>query len=139
MSAVKTFVDTNIILDALMMRDPWAEAAQSLLLAVAEEKAEGYITANTMTDLYFLLRKHLHDNEKARQALLGFITSINILDVTGVDCEKAFTLPIPDYEDALFAYCGKRNKMDFIVTRNPSRFKGSPVKIIETDVILQRL
>jgi len=54
----KIFEDTNIIPDALIMRDPWAEAAQSLLLAVAEEKAEGYITASTMTDLYFLLRKH---------------------------------------------------------------------------------
>jgi len=136
---MKLLIDTNIILDALMMRDPWAEAAQSLLLAVAEEKAEGYITASTMTDLYFLLRKHLHDNEKARQALLCFITSVNILDVTGMDCEKAFTLPISDYEDALLAYCGKRHKMDFIVTRNPSHFKGSPVKIIETDAILQKL
>ena len=136
---MKLLIDTNIILDALMARDPWAEAAQSLLLAVAEEKALGYITASTMTDLYFLLRKHLHDNEKARHALLGLITSVNILDVTAMDCEKAFMLPISDYEDALLAYCGKRHKMDFIVTRNPSHFKGSPVKVIEPDAFLQKL
>ena len=134
---MKLLIDTNIILDALMARNPWAASAQAVLLAVAEEKVEGCITASTMADLYFLLHKHLRDAQKTKDVLLGLIASVNILDVNGADCEKAFSLPMSDYEDALLAYCGKRHKTDYIVTRNPAHFKGSPVKVIEPDDILK--
>ena len=136
---MKLLIDTNIVLDALMVREPWAKAAQSVLLAVAEEKAEGCITASTMTDLYYLLRKHLNDNEKTRQTLLGIIASVKVLDVNGMDCEKAFSLPMSDYEDALLACCGKRHRVDYIVTRNPKHFDGSPVKIISPDELIKKL
>jgi len=122
-----------------MVREPWASSAQAVLLAVAEDKVEGYITASTMTDLYYLLRKYLRNDETTRQALLGLIMSVKILDVTGTDCENAFTLPMNDYEDALLAYCGKRHKMNLIVTRNPAHFNGSPVMIISPDDLLAKL
>jgi len=136
---MKLLIDTNVILDALMVRKPWAASAQAVLLAVAEEKAEGCITASSFTDLYYILRKHLNDNEKTRQALFGLIAVVNVLDVTGTDCEKAFELPMSDYEDALLAYCGKRHKADRIVTRNLKHFNGSPVKIISPEELLKKL
>jgi len=136
---MKLLIDTNVILDALMSRKPWAPYAQAVLLAVAEEKVEGYITASSFTDLYYILRKHLKNNEKTRQTLLGLIAVINVLDVNGTDCEKAFELPMPDYEDALLAYCGKRHKVDIIATRNHEHFNGSPVKIISPEELLKKL
>jgi len=44
-----------------MNRAPWAKAAEDIILAVAEDKAEGYITASSFTDIHYLLRKHLKD------------------------------------------------------------------------------
>ena len=61
MKPQKLLIDTNIILDALMNRAPWAKAAEDIILAVAEDKAEGYITASSFTDIHYLLRKHLKD------------------------------------------------------------------------------
>ena len=136
---MKLLIDTNIILDALMAREPWAASAQAVLLAVAEEKAAGCITASAFTDLYYLLRKHLRDEEKTRQALLGLLASVDVLDVNGTDCEKAFGLSMNGYEDALLAYCGKRHKADYIVTRNPRHFEGSPVKAISPNELLKKL
>ncbi|MDR1192562.1 MAG: PIN domain-containing protein [Peptococcaceae bacterium] len=136
---MKLLIDTNVILDALMAREPWAASAQALLITVAEEKAEGCITASSFTDLHYLLRKHLRDNEQTRQLLLGLLASVNVLDVNGTDCEKAFELPMRDYEDALLAYRGKRHKADHIVTRDRKHFDGSPVKVISPDEILRKL
>ena len=136
---MKLLIDTNIILDALMAREPWAKSAQKILLAIAEEKAEGYITASTFTDLYYLLHKYLQDNEQTKQALLGLVASVNILDVTGTDCEKAFELPMSDYEDALLAYCANRHKAGHIVTRNEKHFEGSPVPAISPENLLRML
>jgi predicted nucleic acid-binding protein len=134
----KLLIDTNVILDALMAREPWAASAQALLLTVAEERAEGCITASSFTDLYYLLRKHIEDKEQTKQALLGLLASVNVLDVNGTDCERAFELLMPDYEDALLAYCGKRHKVDYIVTRNKNHFEGSPVNTISPGEFLNK-
>ena len=136
---MKLLIDSNIVLDALMSRDPWARAAQALILAVAEEKIKGYITASSSTDVYYILRKHFRDKERAKKELLDLLKLVEVLDVYGTDCKKAFELPMPDYEDALLAYCGKRHKMDYIVTRDGKHFAGSPVKALTPDDVLKKL
>ena len=134
---MKLLIDTNIFLDAMMERDPWAKAAQNLLIAAAEEKITGCISANSFSDIYYILRKHLHDKEKTKQALMQLLPSIEILDVNGADCEKAFDLPLSDYKDALLACCGKRHNVNWIVTRDTKDFKGAPVDAITPDIILK--
>jgi len=137
---MKLLIDANIILDALMNREPWAEDAQDIILAIAEEKAEGFITASSFTDIYYLLRKHLKDKELTKKSLISLLELVKILDVNSTDCEKAFNVPMTDYEDALLALCGKRHKIDYIVTRNIKHFGESPVKAIESkDILLQIL
>jgi predicted nucleic acid-binding protein len=136
---MKLLIDTNVILDALMQREPWSQPAQALILAIANDKADGCITASSFTDIYYILRKYMKDKEKIKQTLLGLLELVNVLDVTGTDCKKAFDLSISDYEDALLAYCAKRNKADAIVTRNEKHFVGSPVKPISPDEILKKL
>jgi predicted nucleic acid-binding protein len=136
---MKILIDTNVILDALLARKPFCQAASDLLLAVAEEKCEGYITASSFTDLNYLIQRNLKNSGKTREILLGLMTVVGILDVTGSDCEKAFDLPMPDYEDALQAHCAKRGKMDFIVTRDEKHFSGSPVPAVSPDEFLKKL
>jgi predicted nucleic acid-binding protein len=136
---MKLLIDTNIILDALMDRQPWAKAARGIMRAIAAEKAVGYITASSFTDIHYLLLKHLRDKEQTKHALLGLLAVLNVLDVNGLDCEKAFDLPMPDYEDALMAFCSKRHKVDRIVTRNLKHFAGSPVKAVRPEEMLRSL
>jgi predicted nucleic acid-binding protein len=136
---MKLLIDTNVILDALMDRKPRVRDAEAILLACTEEKAKGCITASTFTDIYYMLRRHLRDREQTKQALLKLLSVVDVLDVSGVDCEKAFDLPMADYEDALLAYCAKRHRMDRIVTRNPKHFAGSPVKAVSPEELLKTL
>jgi len=122
-----------------MNRAPWAKTAQGIILAAAEDKIEGCVTASSFTDIHYILRKNLKDKEKTKQAQIGLLALVNVLDVTGADCEKAFDLPMRDYEDALLAYCGKRHKVDFIITRNLKHYEGSPVKAIKPEEALKSL
>jgi len=136
---MKLLIDTNVILDALMNRGTWASSAHSLLVKIAEETVEGYVTANTITDLYYLLRKYFQDKSKAKQVLMDLTESIKILDVNSKDCERAFTLDVSDFEDALIISCAVRHNIDYIVTRNLVDFKNSLVKSIETSAILLKI
>ncbi|MGC7871346.1 type II toxin-antitoxin system VapC family toxin [Desulfosporosinus sp. SYSU MS00001] len=130
---MNVLIDTNVILDALMRRTPFNVLAERLFLAVAEDKLKGSITASSVTDIYYLFNKHIHDTVKAREALSNLFSLFEILDVTQTDCEKALTLPLGDYEDALIVTCAKRRKAELIITRNPSDFKNAPITVITPD------
>ena len=139
MRVMRLLIDTNIILDAILNREPWAKLAREVMLAIAEEKAVGCLTASSMTDIFYILRKHTVSKESAKQALLGLMAVFTVLDVTGGDCEKAFDLAMSDYEDALLAFCGKRHRVDYIITGDIKHFAGSPVKAVMPKEILGSL
>jgi predicted nucleic acid-binding protein len=127
---MNVLIDTNVVLDAMLSRSPFAKAAQELFIMAAEENINAHITASSITDIYYLLHKHLHDKKRCKQEISKIIKVFNILDITGSDCKKALELPIADYEDALLAACAKRGKMECIITRNTKDFGSSPVRAV---------
>jgi predicted nucleic acid-binding protein len=133
---MKVLIDTNVILDAVISRTPHHVSAEKLFLLAAEDKLNAAITASSVIDIYYLLHKHLHDADQAKQVLLKLFSLFEFLDVTGNDCEKALSMPMSDYEDALLATCAKRMKLDLIITRNLKDFAESPVKAIAPDDFL---
>ena len=134
---MKVVIDTNIVLDVLARRQPFFTQSQAVMQLVAEGKVEGAITANTVTDIYYVLRKHL-DGQVLKAALRGLMELIEILDVTGDECLAALDLPMKDYEDALLACCAKNWKADCIITRNRKDFIASPVKAMTPDNFLKK-
>lgn len=129
-------IDTNVILDAIIGRTPHQVSAEKLFLLVAEDKLNASITASSVTDIYYLLHKHLQDAYQSKRVLLKLFSLFEVLDVTGSDCEKALSMPMNDYEDALLATCARRRKLDLIITRNLKDFVESPVKAIAPDDFL---
>lgn len=133
---MNVLIDTNVILDALIGRTPHDASAEKLFLLVAEDKLNASITASSVTDIYYLLNKHLHDTYQAKQVLLKLFSLFEVLDVTGSDCEKALDMSMNDYEDALLATCAIRRKLELIITRNLRDFANSPIKAITPDDFL---
>ncbi len=133
----KVLVDTNIVLDALTGRKPFYENAEKILLLAAEEKIQGYITASSVTDIYYLVQKNVSD-QKARQTLHNLFQLVMVIDVKGKDCEQALELPIEDYEDALIATCAARAKMDYLVTRDEAFLNASSlVRVVSPAQLLE--
>ena len=134
---MKALIDTNVILDALMSREPFNKFAEEIIMLSAKGKISGCITASSVTDIYYILRKHIKQAEIAKQEILKLINIFSVLDVTGLDCEKACALPMKDYEDALNAYCAKRHKANYVITRDLKHFEGSPVSAISPSDFLK--
>jgi len=133
---MKALIDTNVILDALMTREPWAASAQEILRTVAMDKFIGFITASQTTDIFYLLRRHGADEVTSKKIIKKLTASVKVSDVLPADVGNALDSDMPDYEDGLLAYCAKRQKTDFIVTRNKKDFVKSPVPAISPDEFL---
>ncbi|MDR0653964.1 MAG: PIN domain-containing protein [Synergistaceae bacterium] len=111
---MKALIDTNVILDAIAAREPFRRDAEKIIMLIAAEEAEGYITANSVTDIYYIARKHLPEND-AREALRRLFCVFSIIDVRGDDCLSALSLPVDDFEDAVLTVCGYRAGVDLTV------------------------
>lgn len=129
-------IDTNVMLDALMNRTPYNVSAEKIFRFAAEDKLIASITASSVTDIYYFLKKYFHDTNQAKQTLTTIFNIFEVIDVTRSDCEKALSLSMEDYEDALLATCAKRRRLELIITRNLKDFVESPVTAITPDDFL---
>lgn len=130
---MKILVDTNIIIDALARREPFRESAEQIFLLAANQIEDMYITASSAADIYYLIRKHLHNTEQSNNTMSKLYQLFGILDVTAKDCQDALASDMKDYEDAVISCCAKRNQMDCIVTRNIKDYERSRIKALLPD------
>ena len=130
---MRILADTNVIIDALTSRAPWNKSAERIFLMAANQTIEMYITASSATDIYYLVRKHLHHTEAAKAVMGKLFSLTGILEVTANDCMDALASAINDYEDAVVEMVARRNDMDYIVTRNIKDYQAGSTKIILPD------
>lgn len=133
---MRVLIDTCVIIDALQARIPFAEAAQKMFLHAANMQFEGYITAKSVTDIYYLTHRSTHSDVETRKILSKLFTLFHVLDTTSLDCRKAISSDITDYEDAIMVETSIRSGMDCIVTRNVKDYAKSAVKVYEPGAFL---
>ena len=126
---MNVLIDTCIIIDALQSREPFNKDAEAVFLSVANRRCVGFLTANSITDIYYLMHKALHSAEETKKVLGVLFNLFEILDTCGIDCRRALTSNISDYEDAIMIEAATRAKMDGIVTRNLKDYAGAPLPV----------
>lgn len=122
-------IDTCIIIDALQKREQFFSEAQQIFFAVANKDVNGYISAKSVTDIYYLTHRATHSNEQTRKILNTLLGLFNIADTTAIDCRKALSSEISDYEDAVMCETALRCDMDCIVTRNIKDYERAEVRV----------
>jgi len=134
---MKVLLDTNIIGDIISKRD-WYEESLQVLRCCEIEKIDGYVSTTTVTDVMYILRKHLPP-DKLREAVQTLLTTVGVSGVQKADITRAFSSGMKDFEDAVQASCAKRIKAEYIVTRNLRDFEESPVQAVPPADLLKLL
>lgn len=131
-------IDTNIILDVLLERDPFYTHSKAILALCEARTIQGFISASTATDLFYLIRKSLGSTERAYEALGHILNIVKVLTVTNNDVNAAFLQKANDFEDCLLATCAKSNQCDGIITRNEGDFRSFNIPVYSPEAILQQ-
>ena len=119
---MKILIDTNVILDVLCDRTDFVESSSKIWKLCEVEKIDGYISALSIPNIVYILRKELTP-EKTQQIIEQLFMIFHIADLKSSDIRKAANMKISDYEDAVMIETGIREKMDCIVTRNLKDYK----------------
>ena len=132
---MRVLVDTNVVLDVLLDRRPFAEAAASVFALVEESRIEGFLCATTVTTVDYLLGQALAPHE-ARAALQRLLDLFEIAPVNRPVLEQALRSDVSDFEDAVIEQSARVISADAIVTRNQTDFGKSSVTIYDPPELL---
>jgi predicted nucleic acid-binding protein len=127
---LRAIVDTNVVLDVFLAREPFVKPAVEIFCLAEESRFDAYICATTVTTIDYLLVKSLQKT-KARDALHRLISLFEIATVNRPVIERALVSKIQDFEDAVLNEAARLAGADFVITRNTKDFAGSALKICD--------
>ena len=130
-------IDTNIILDMLVKRQPYLEAAIKIVNLCTEKIIRGCLAAHTVSNLFYILRKEYSVTQR-REMLMALCRVFEISEINGEKIAKALKNDqFEDFEDCLQDECAASLKADYIVTRNIKDFTNSKVLAIQPEEFLK--
>ena len=128
-----------MVLDFLLQREPFFQDAELLFQSINAGQVIGYITATTLTDIFYISRKHTRSIEQARQAVSETLTAIVICPVDRAVLESAFNSGLVDFENAVQIFGAVAQGLDAILTRDNKGFLSSPIPVLSIQELLQQL
>ena len=135
---MKIMCDTNVIIDVLLEREPFEEDSYKILSLCEEHRLNGFVSASSITDIFYLVRKYTHSTQLAYKAIGKLLEIVKVCSVTNNDVLTAFQKKAKDFEDCLVATCAKSIHCDYIITRNKKDFEGFDISILTPTEFLQK-
>ncbi len=125
---MKILFDTNIVLDVMLDREPFAEPASQLMSLVESGKIFGFLCATTVTTIHYLSTKVM-GSKKAQKKIKALMMLFEIAAVNRPVIEDALVSKFTDFEDAVIYQAACHAGAEAIITRDPKGFKQSKIPI----------
>jgi len=129
---LKILFDTNIVLDVLMDRLPYSDAAVELFSKVEDGTIIGYLCGTTITTVFYLASKTVGTG-RAQEKIKKLLTLFEVAPVNRHVLESALALDFNDFEDAVIHEAACHVGADAIVTRNQQDFKKSRLSVYSSE------
>ena len=127
---MRAVIETCVILDYLQCREPFFDDALNIAIGRANNEFEAYITASSLTDLYYIIHRHTHSSIETRRIISDLTVLFGLIDTYAEDCINALHSEMKDYEDSVMSETAYRIKADCIVTRNIKDYERSRVPAV---------
>ena len=126
---MKILIDTNVVLDVLLMREPFCKDAVRVLELTKRDDIKEYVSASAVTDIYYISFRQLKNKGLVMKLMKELLTVVSVAGVSGQEILKAMELEWNDFEDSVQYSVALLQEMDGIITRNPDDYKKSEIKI----------
>ncbi len=128
----RVLVDTDVLLDFLLGRQPFFPASAEFFLLVQAGEIEAFVTPVIFSNLFYILRKKLTGPDAvATLRKLRLLTRVLRADESVVD--QALASSFTDFEDAIQYYSALVEDLDAIVTRNKQDFRPAKLPVVTAE------
>ncbi len=123
-------IDTNVVIDYVLVRQPQFSNSVRVISACQNKIVKGYLAFHSLSTIWYVARKNY--NPQKRRALLLEIT--DFLTVTGAPHNSVIDAikneDFRDFEDCLQEKCALAVNADYIVTNNIKDFELSAISAV---------
>ena len=131
-------VDTNVVLDALLDREPHSEAAVTILDLIESKTVTGYLAGTTVTKIFCLVQKTSTDKNE-RKIIEDLLTLFKVAPIDEAILKASLKNEFKDYEDGVIYEAALKVNAELIVTRNIKDFKQSKLLVLSPVEFLSTL
>ena len=136
MRPIKAFFDTNVIIDAITKRDNNFKDSSTLIREILKGKIIGYICSKQITDIYYILRKYISNEEQRLKYINTIIKTFKIFPLMQGDLLAAYNTKIKDYEDAILDEVAKVNMIPYLISNNSMDYANSKTVVLTPNQFL---
>jgi predicted nucleic acid-binding protein len=125
------FVDANVVIDYLSLREPFSTEAAELFELADNDRIKIFVSAVSFNVIYYILRQQL--GHKASIGALSALSSmVTIISVTADILNSSLTSDLTDFEDAIQYYTALSEPgIEAIITRDKKGFRKSELPIFK--------
>jgi predicted nucleic acid-binding protein len=132
---MKILLDTNVVLDALLAREPFVVIAREIFILIENKELEAYLCATSVTTIHYLMQRATNKAE-ADNLIATLLDLFEVAPVTKDILSDASVHNGTDYEDSVIYTAAKEVDVDMIITRDNSGFKNSSISVLEPSEFL---
>lgn len=125
---MRVLLDTNVVLDLLLDRQPWSSSLAPLIHATSAGEVEVWIAGTTITNVFYVARK-LVGLDRARAITAACLENFRIAAVGEAVLRDAISLAGKDFEDDVQIAAARSAGLDGVLTRDPKGFASCPVAV----------
>lgn len=135
---MRVLLDTNVVLDYLLDREPFSDAAAAIWEAGRKGRIDIYVSALTPVNVFYIARK-LKGKQEARRIVEGIMAECQIALIDSGVLQDALALPLTDFEDAVQHVSATGEQLDALVTRDPDDYAKATLPIFSPQTLLIQL
>ena len=126
---MKVLLDTNVLIDVVANRKPWVDDAL-VLFELANQKRIVLVAADySFINIAYITRKLFQKDEL--YALLSDLREyVDVIEMGELVIDEAIRSQWNDMEDCTQYWAAKREKVDYIITRNEKDFIHSEIPVL---------
>ena len=123
------FLDTDVILDLFVRREPHHGMALKLFSHLHKSKASCLTSAVVVANLYYLLAK-LRNKPYALERIRRLRKLVGVAAIDEAVLDAALAAPHKDFEDSLQYQCALSNDIPTLITRNTGDFPRGRITVL---------
>lgn len=123
---MKILLDTNVVLDVLLAREPFVDLAREIFILIENKEIEGHLCATSVTTLHYLIGRETNKKE-ANEIIEKLLILFEVSPVTKKVLYDASVNNGIDYEDSVIYTSAYYSDINIIVTRDKRGFKESKI------------
>lgn len=131
-------LDTNVLLDVLMVREPFYQSSSLVLAATARAEVRGLMVATTCTTLAYYVERG-YGAAQVRRDMERLLGLLDVATVSRQVLSAALALGWDDFEDAVLHEAVRLVGATAIVTRNAADFGRSALTVYTPEELLAAL